>query len=66
MTPRPRARQIPITHVRVAADPERWADIYGTPPEDLVEAIHRYVVTLINDSPARQQGAIVFARRAKT
>lgn len=67
MSPRPR-RLPALRHVsvrlRVTVDRERWIETYGTPPEELDDAVRRYVVTLIQDSPARQHGAIVSARRA--
>jgi hypothetical protein len=57
---RPRLRHISV-RARVSVNEERWQETQG--PEDLEEGVRQYVIHLINTSPARQDGAIVGARR---
>ena len=66
MTPAPRKPRLRTIRASLVLriDPAKWTETYGTPPEEVDEAAKRYVVTLVNDSAARQHGAIVTARRA--
>lgn len=42
----------------VDVDPEAWALIYGTAPEDIASDVHTYVVGQVQGSAAADEGAI--------
>lgn len=59
---KPRLLHVSV-RVRVSVNAEKWQDTYGPEPASVEDGVRRYVVQLINDSPARHEGAIVGARR---